>query len=490
MAESSPEPFHIKGTTWPGSETHEGVVRGLRDKPMNYFLELLSAERFNTIRVPIAHQSVLHDDRVPSASFDEELNPHLVDAHYQAALLSLVRAAAKQNMAVVVSGERLNPYAATSALWYDDAGMSEEMVSRSWDALTELLCSEWNVLGVDLAHEPLQATWGAGRYETDWDLAAARLGNRVLQGCPRWLIFVQGVQDGCRICTAAGREAKATFVPRFFAGENLANASSHPVRLSRLDKLVYSPHIYSPHAVDFPYFHDLRFPNNLPSIWRSHFLAARDSGGGAPMVITGLGGNMHGIDRVWQETALTWVAQQRLSGLFYGKLVGMTAGDEETILKADLSPDTGKLRALAGVPTTDIKSFSSPSPPPSPPNAPPRRPPPALPPAPAAPFPSPSPAFPPWPSPPSPSPSPPPSMPPPPLPAVVAFVDDLVREAMVELSAAPALAVIFCLLCTMGCKVGCSRRAPSETRVSVRAMRRTRSMRSHGHKYSGLPLAR
>jgi len=41
-------------------------------------------------------------------------------------------------------------------------------------------------------NEPHAASWGFGR-ATDWDRAAARLGNRVLQLCPRWLIFVEGV---------------------------------------------------------------------------------------------------------------------------------------------------------------------------------------------------------------------------------------------------------------------------------------------------------
>ena len=61
-----------------------------------------------------------------------------------------------------------------------------------WRQIAETLCNQWNVFGVDLVNKPHAASWGFGR-ATDWNMAAARIGNHILSKCPRWLIFVEGV---------------------------------------------------------------------------------------------------------------------------------------------------------------------------------------------------------------------------------------------------------------------------------------------------------
>ena len=63
-------------------------------------------------------------------------------------------------------------------LWFSD-DLTEADASRAWDALAGALCDQWNVIGVDLMSEPYAASWGKGLI-TDWDRAAARLGNKVL----------------------------------------------------------------------------------------------------------------------------------------------------------------------------------------------------------------------------------------------------------------------------------------------------------------------
>ena len=68
-------------------------------------------------------------------------------------------------------------------LWFSD-DLTEADASRAWDALAGALCDQWNVIGVDLMSEPYAASWGKGLI-TDWDRAAARLGNKVLKGCSR-----------------------------------------------------------------------------------------------------------------------------------------------------------------------------------------------------------------------------------------------------------------------------------------------------------------
>ena len=64
----------------------------------------------------------------------------------------------------------------------------------AWQRLAERYClTRSNVLGADLFNEPYAAGWGVGDAGTRWDLAAARMGDAVLDRCPHWLIVVEGV---------------------------------------------------------------------------------------------------------------------------------------------------------------------------------------------------------------------------------------------------------------------------------------------------------
>ena len=208
-------PFSFKGITWPGAETDGRLPYGLALRSMDFYLDFLREERFNAIRLPIAHQSVLDDAPVSFGEFDPRLNPQLlfddVDVEtinpdsidrdggvsYQDALLAIARSAASRHLLVVISAHRLKANHPNYGLWYNNTlGVSEESAGRSWDLLAAKLCGQWNVVGVDLYQEPYRASWGAHNVRTDWNLAAERLGNRVLRGCPRWLVFVQGIHTG------------------------------------------------------------------------------------------------------------------------------------------------------------------------------------------------------------------------------------------------------------------------------------------------------
>ena len=79
---------------------------------------------------------------------------------------------------------------------------------------------------------------GTGCVETDWRLAAERIGSAILQLEPRLLIFVEGVSGNC--CPVPTRKAA-------FWGGALDSAAAAPVRLPP-SRLVYSPHVYGPGA--------------------------------------------------------------------------------------------------------------------------------------------------------------------------------------------------------------------------------------------------
>lgn len=65
-------------------------------------------------------------------------------------------------------------------------------------------------------------------------------------------------------------------------GENLAGAITQPVRLTKPERLIYSPHTYGPSVYAQSYFKTASFPTNMPKIWdaRFAFLAKEASGVG------------------------------------------------------------------------------------------------------------------------------------------------------------------------------------------------------------------
>ena len=76
-----------------------------------------------------------------------------------------------------------------------------------------------------LLNEPYSLRWSS------WARAAEEIGNHVLEQCPRWLIFVEGI----------GNEEPSD--PGMEWGENLMGVSSRPIKLRNASKLVYSPHV-------------------------------------------------------------------------------------------------------------------------------------------------------------------------------------------------------------------------------------------------------
>ena len=239
-------------------------------------------------------------------------------------------------------------------LWYDDAlGYPESRVKQSWSRVAAALCGEWNVVLADLANEPHASSWGKG-LAVDWNLGAARLGDHVLDACPRWAVAVEGV--GYDPGAPGGDDPGAGFVGREFGRR--ARGAGQAARPNSSA----SPHVYGPSVYMQKYFLERSFPGNMPGIWQQHFaFAQRETG--VPIVIGEIGGRYTDRDRQWQDWALTYAAEQGFS-LFYFAL-NPDSEDTGGLLKAGWElPEEGdaeadKLAALAKLPSTDISRCPS-----------------------------------------------------------------------------------------------------------------------------------
>ena len=250
-------PLRIKGLTWWGAESAARVPAGLTQRSMDEIFSFAVKNNFNAVRLPFSHQQVLFDEPLHLDTFSVELNPtlapNLKPLRYRQMLLDVCKRAAEHGLLVWLTAH------SHDRLWYSRA-ISEETTMDSWTVLAKQLCPQWNVVAADLKDKPGAASWGMG-LDTDWDVAAARVGDHVLSKCKRWLIVVQGVGQ----TPGADQDAETEFTSayrNFFDGENLVGASIHPVALRDASKLVYGAHSYGPGTMIMPYMRDDEFPEN------------------------------------------------------------------------------------------------------------------------------------------------------------------------------------------------------------------------------------
>lgn len=139
----------------------------------------------------------------------------------------------------------------TGELWYSQE-IPEAQVLKSIDILGQDLCSRdyWNIIGLDLKNEPAAAQWGSGPPSRDWHVGAETLGNRMLRACPQWTAFVEGI---------AGQNTRVNILGQSYSysdwwGGGLQDVGQKPLTLSKAQKVVWSPHYYSPSVYPAVYF--------------------------------------------------------------------------------------------------------------------------------------------------------------------------------------------------------------------------------------------
>lgn len=337
------EPFLIKGINWFGSETIEGVVQGLwpSGTTIGAVLDLLSDYDFNALRLPLAMDAVIGDATVASGQVAGE--PELVGKSYLEVLDVLVHESRKRNMLVLFDSHRIE----ASEPDFPDVAVPDD-ITPALEILAERYCDDpgaWNVLGFDIKNEPKgNASWGTGDADTDWRLAAAEIGNALLDACPRMLIFVEGVQNNIE---GQGELAWGQ------AGGSLQGAKKYPVKLSNMERLVYSPHLISPGVdVEAPWFYADSFPDNMPKLWDAYFGFVPAETGQA-LVVGSWGARMEDKDLLWAQQVAAYLADNSI-GSFYWALNPETANVGGFLDSDWASPVTERVELLSGLPNSTL----------------------------------------------------------------------------------------------------------------------------------------
>ncbi len=329
----------LRGVNWSGIESDVHAPHGLWKRDYKEMLAQIKSLGYNVIRLPYSVQS-LRASNVSGIDYSIGSNQEFQGKSPLEVMDAIIQEADRQGLLILLDSHRLNDQRIPE-LWYGD-GFTEEDWIGTWTMLANRYKNQANVIGADLKNEPHgRASWGTNDQATDWRLAAERAGNAILAINPNWLIVVEGVE----------KNVPGQKLPIHWMGANLEGVGRFPVRLSRPNKLVYSPHEYGPGVFNQPWFSDRDFPKNLASRWETgwNYIATQ---GIAPIFIGEFGGRQvdsNSKEGVWQRSLVDFIRKKDLT-FAYWNWNGPTSADTGGILLDDwISVDASKQELLQGL---------------------------------------------------------------------------------------------------------------------------------------------
>lgn len=308
--------IRLAGINWFGLETTKLSLHGLwSGRSINSFVDQIAALGFNALRIPVSPEALN-----PATAGDDgfahpidELNALIKYAQSKGIYILLDLHTCTKNLP---NTGNPGPGTGNCAFYSDDAWAAD------LQAMAALAASYSNVVGIDLFNEPFGMVWD------DWQGKINRIADKVLAKSPRTLLFVQGV---------AGASAFGAYGP--FWGENLFEAGTKTLKIPA-SRLVYAPHTYGPGTYDgHDYFKAANFPQNMPTVWDSHFGYLHAAG--QAMAIGEFGGKYTDKDKIWQDAFVGYLIDRHIDNFFYWSL-NPDSGDTGGLLQDDwqtVNPD-------------------------------------------------------------------------------------------------------------------------------------------------------
>jgi endoglucanase len=294
----------LTGVNWFGFEEASFAPHGLHVRNYRDMLKQMAQLGFNTIRLPYTNQ--LFDPASKPTGINYQLNPDLKGLQGLALMDRIIRGAGRFGLKIIL--DRHDPTAdQRPPLWYNDQ-TPQSRWQQDWVMLARHYRTNETIIGADLANEPHgPATWGDGNPNTDWHMAAEKVGNAILAVNPHWLIIVEGIEQ--------------YHGDAYWWGGNLEGAAKYPVRLSRPNKLVYSAHDYGPDLYAESWFKVPKpsvLTRTLPVLWQKYWaflLKIRT----APVILGEFGGRATGQDAqgVWNRTLVSFMHKHNMSYTYW-----------------------------------------------------------------------------------------------------------------------------------------------------------------------------
>ena len=223
----------LAGVNWYGASEDIGIPVGLDCNDRNAIAELIAQQGFNSVRFPFSLW--MTEQTTPVADMYLLQNPDLQGSTPMQIYDACVKALTDQGL-IVIPNVHLLDYGwccandDSNGLWFNDRWPAAKFTSI-WHEIATRYASNPLVAAMDIKNEPRHATvggnalgpaWGNAQ-ETDFATMYTTVGNLLHQADPDLLIICEGLN---------------------YAGD-LTGVASHPVRLAKPGKVVYSMHDYS-----------------------------------------------------------------------------------------------------------------------------------------------------------------------------------------------------------------------------------------------------
>ncbi|NMF64457.1 cellulase family glycosylhydrolase [Brasilonema octagenarum] len=297
----------LRGVNWFGMETETHVPHGLWKRNYKEILAQIKTLGYNLIRLPYSVQALLSPN-ISGIDFSIGSNQELEGKTPIEVMDLIIEEAESQGLLVLLDSHCLSDKR-IAELWYEDNFTEADWIN-TWTMLANRYKNQTNVIGGDLKNEPHgKASWGTDDLATDWRLAAERAGNAILEVNPNWLIVVEGVE----------KNVPTQKLPNHWHGGNLEGVKRYPVRLSRRNKLVYSPHEYGPGVAEQSWFSDRKFPKDLINRWQIgfHYISSQNL---APIFVGEFGGrkvDTNSKEGIWQNEFVQYIKHKQLSFAYW-----------------------------------------------------------------------------------------------------------------------------------------------------------------------------
>lgn len=182
-------------------------MHGLWAVDYKYLIDFLAKNKFNAVRLPFALDMVMNNPIPTSINFgscsnDRSCNLDLRGLSSLDVMDKIINYMGTKGIVVMLDMHsfKADDYS-SNGLWYD-SNHPESLVIQGWRKLADRYRNTWNVFAIDVKNEPFQGTWNTGNTNTDFNKAAERIGEAVVNDT-NWLVFVEGVanspvcNDGC-----------------------------------------------------------------------------------------------------------------------------------------------------------------------------------------------------------------------------------------------------------------------------------------------------
>ena len=290
--------IRILGVNWFGMETATMSPHGLWARNYQSMISQIASMGFNTIRLPFS-AAMLSGTAADVGGVHMWLNQEFQNKTPLQIMDAVIAYAGQEGLRVILDMHSLEPDG-NDGKWYSATRTEADWINN-WKFLASRYANNPTVIGADLLNEP-SGTWGTGGAD-DWKRAATAAGNAIHSVNNKWLIIVEGL-----------RVWNNTW---YWWGGGLQPVATMPITLNTPNKLVYSTHDYPPSLFEQPWYADPNYPNNLPSVWESHwgFIETQNI---APIFLGEFGSGLEtNRDIQWANKLASYIATKKLDWAYF-----------------------------------------------------------------------------------------------------------------------------------------------------------------------------